>query len=246
MLTINSMNTSNEIWEIIKDFPNYSVSTLGRVKNNINGKLLSLATSQGGYYFVALYRNNGGDKKYLRVNRLVAMTFIPNPHNKSQVNHIDENKKNNRRDNLEWATPTENRNHGTSVIRSAKSLSPAVVQYSSTGSFIAEYPSAVEARIVTGVSNLAIAKSCRKERTMGGGYQWRKREDDYPLQIESAVGPIKVILKYSPTGELLWIYSSIKEASEDTTATLSNIVSNIKGRKSVKTVGGHIYREEIV
>lgn len=61
------------------------------------------------YQSVGLFVDN--KLKRRRVHRLVAQTFLPNPENKPQVNHIDGNKLNNHVDNLEWATPGENIRH---------------------------------------------------------------------------------------------------------------------------------------
>ena len=76
-----------------------------------------------GYYTVAIYEN--GVRKFKKVHRLVAEAFIPNPENKSQVNHIDGNKLNNDVSNLEWATNSENQKHaykvGLQKIRRGKS-----------------------------------------------------------------------------------------------------------------------------
>lgn len=59
-----------------------------------------------------MYTGNG-NKKEFRLHRLIAETFIPNPENLPQVNHIDEDKTNNTVDNLEWCTSSQNSNHGT-------------------------------------------------------------------------------------------------------------------------------------
>lgn len=83
--------------------------------NNKNGKWLK--PGEGGknrkigrgYKQVLLYKNGIG--RNFRIHRLVAETFICNPQNKPQINHIDGNTKNNNMINLEWATGTENNKH---------------------------------------------------------------------------------------------------------------------------------------
>ena len=90
-----------EEYKLIKNFENYSVSNLGNVKNNDTNKILKQNNSHG-YQLVHL---NG---KYLRVHRLVAEAFIPNPENKSCVDHKNNIRDDNRIDNLRWATIKEN------------------------------------------------------------------------------------------------------------------------------------------
>lgn len=96
---------STEIWKPIPDAAGYEVSNLGNVRNanKITHLVLSILN---GYYKV----NLGKYGTYL-VHRLVAQTFIPNSENKPQVNHINGNKRDNRVENLEWVTASENAQH---------------------------------------------------------------------------------------------------------------------------------------
>ena len=96
--------------EQVKDYPNYSVNHLGDVFNNKTGLRLK-QTVKKGYCLVYLYNKSG--RKCFLVHRLVAMTFIPNPHDLPEVNHKDENPLNNSVENLEWCTSKYNNNYGT-------------------------------------------------------------------------------------------------------------------------------------
>lgn len=100
----------NEIKKI-KGFNDYCVTTNGDVysfKGN-KPKLLKAGTNRGGYKYVNLSLNGKAYNK--RVHRLVAEAFIPNPLNKSFVNHISKDKQDNSVDNLEWVTSRENNTH---------------------------------------------------------------------------------------------------------------------------------------
>jgi hypothetical protein len=101
-----------EIWREVEDFKgSYQVSSYGRVISIKKGKekVLKIPVSKHGYCFINLI--NGKQRKFYRINRLVALTFIPNPENKTIVNHIDRCKTNNNVSNLEWVTSSENTLH---------------------------------------------------------------------------------------------------------------------------------------
>lgn len=103
---------TDEIWRDIDGYEGlYQVSNFGRVKSFHRSEelILTPAYDKDGYYVLVLKRN--GSKQNVKVHRLVATAFIPNPDGKPQVNHIDGNPQNNHVDNLEWVTGHENMQH---------------------------------------------------------------------------------------------------------------------------------------
>lgn len=102
-----------------KDIPNthYQISSLGRIKNILNGRIkIPFDKNRTDYIRAILFDGKGVKKRYF-VHRLVAEAFIPNPDNKLQVNHIDGNKANNCVDNLEWVTGSENMQHAYYILK---------------------------------------------------------------------------------------------------------------------------------
>ena len=102
-----------ETYKTIKDYPNYEVSGVGNVRNIVTGCVLRPGRNKNGYQQVNLYLN--GKRKSQLIHRLVADAFIPNPENKRTVNHIDGDKTNNRAENLEWVSDSENIKHAFRV-----------------------------------------------------------------------------------------------------------------------------------
>ena len=107
-----------EIWKDVPGWPGYQASTLGNIRSfwNHAHKITDVphligkdTRDKDGYIRVHLHRNR--QSKNIRLNRMVAETFIPNPENKPQVNHKNGIKDDNRVENLEWATLSENRQH---------------------------------------------------------------------------------------------------------------------------------------
>lgn len=108
--------TPTEIWKQYKN-TNYEVSNIGRVRNK-DGYIKKQQLDKYGYLVTDLYID--GKKKNVKVHRLVAETFIPNPKNKPTVNHINEIKTDNYVENLCWFTVKEQNSYGTRLQKVGK------------------------------------------------------------------------------------------------------------------------------
>ena len=109
-----------EIWKDIKGYEGkYQVSSEGRIWSISRQNVLKPVLQRNGYYRVTLIAKNG-KKINESVHRLVALMFIPNEECLTQVDHINEDKSDNRVCNLRWVTAKENTNHGTRNERIGK------------------------------------------------------------------------------------------------------------------------------
>lgn len=162
----------------------YAVSNKGRVKSlnyHQTGEehIMTPSTIRGGYLQVHLKQ-----KGHL-IHRLVANAFIPNPDNKPEINHKDEDKTNNNVENLEWRTHEENCNYGTrnkrvgEAITNRSDLSMPVDILDKQGEFIRQFPSASEAERwlrTNGFPKAAhqnISDCCKDKRNTAYGFKWR-------------------------------------------------------------------------
>lgn len=181
-----------EIWKDIEGYEGkYQVSNFGRVKTlphtisytNRYGntsyavvpeKIRQPATSgsiarHSGYISVVLKSNNKSYRRY--IHRLVAKAFIPNPSNKEQVNHKDGNKRNNRVDNLEWATPSENLRHRLYELDVlSATYKPVKTLCVETG---VVYRSTTEAARILGLDRRALSHAIQFHKEYAG-FHWRR------------------------------------------------------------------------
>lgn len=165
---------SKEIWKDIEGYEGlYQVSNLGRVKSNLRkGRILKPSTTHDGYYNLTLSKN--GQLKTYRVHRLVCSAFISNPLNKSEVNHIDGNKKNNSIENLEWCTRSENAKHAHKTgLNSGKKVS--VYQFDKLGRLVKTWKSQTIASKELRIPQSLISSCCKWKRKHAGGFTWRQR-----------------------------------------------------------------------
>lgn len=170
----------NEIWRDIPGLEGiYAASSAGRIKSIKTGKIHKLYVHKNGYVYCHLSKN--GKAKVIRVHRLIAETFIPNPGNLQYINHKDEDKTNNCVDNLEWCTAKENATYGTRIERIVnKNLnhprkSKWVIKLSKNNEILHFYPSTMQASRETGISRTAIMRccQCKKNYNTAGGYIWK-------------------------------------------------------------------------
>ena len=187
-----------EIWKDISGYEGYyQVSSLGDVKSLNVDKYLS----RGGYFISKHERllkqslSNGyrvvrlslrSKCKSYPTHRLVCAAFHENPEHKRTVNHKDGNKLNNSKNNLEWATDSENIQHAYDTrlalgahkgkFGSRNHLSKRVIQLTMNGVFVNEFAGQREAFRITGISNTSISDCCNGKIESARGFKWKFKE----------------------------------------------------------------------
>lgn len=144
----------------------YAVTDCGKIWSYRKNRFLNPFTTRG-YYRVRLCKD--GVSKQFFIHRLVAKTFLPNPQKLPQINHKNENKKDNRVDNLEWCNTKYNINYGKHNEKVAKSHCKKVycIELDSV------FESAKQAAKQLNLSNSNIAKCCKGKYKTTGGYHWK-------------------------------------------------------------------------
>lgn len=178
-------------------YPDYSVDTDGNVWSYRNSKRKKLRPAKDGKGYLRVSLKGHTQK----VHRLVALAFIPNPHNYSQVNHKNEKKTDNSVTNLEWCDNTYNQRYGTLPSRKSENEkgegnpfygkhhnektkhilsdknSKPIIQYTLEGEFVKEWKSCTEVDRVLGYDKAAINRCCLGKQTTSYGYIWRYKKE---------------------------------------------------------------------
>lgn len=223
-----------ELYAPIKGFDGfYEVSTWGNVrslgrcevtsnkfknkyKRYRKSKILKPGIDRYGYKRVVLCKN--GVKKYITIHRLVAEAFLENPDNLPEINHKDEDKSNNRADNLEYCTHEYNINYGTHNERAAKSningkLSKKVYQYNLKGELVNTWISAAEAGR-NGYNSGNINSCCRNESKTYKGYIWSHTKINN-FNADNYIPKTKKVYQYDKDYNLINIWNSSSEAGRN-------------------------------
>lgn len=168
-----------EKWLPVKDYPGYFISNLGRVYSTKVNRIMRFGTTKktNGYYIAHFSKNNKA--KCFLVHRLVYETFVGKVPDGLQINHIDENKYNNRLDNLELVTQSQNLRYGTASKRRIETNRRKYPDWSkqlrkpcineTTG---IKYASVSEAARQTGLKRNSISNACSKKRKTYKGQIW--------------------------------------------------------------------------
>lgn len=175
-----------EIWRSVSGYEGlYEVSSYGRVRsldrvaennNKLKGRLLSPRKHSGGYVRVSLCKR--GNVLDFFIHRLVAKTFIANPREGNQVNHINGNKTDNRVSNLEWVNDQQNKAHAWGIGLHKKTLQAFKKSHKTKArpilcvekGFI--YSSASEAARALGLKRGNIHMVAKGKRKTSGGLTW--------------------------------------------------------------------------
>lgn len=217
----------------------YYITEDGQCYNSNTGKYLKGQISNSGYLNYNL--TYGGIKRRLYAHRLVAIAYILNPNNLPEVNHKNANKLDNRVENLEWVSHSENSRYNT-LIGNNKNVVP-VYQFNKDKELVNSYFCIEDAAKDTGFSISIIKQEVQKPiKTLSCGFYWNNTSStDFKIQNYENLGKAKQVGRYNKiTRKLEKIYSSTGEAARDISGVHSHISECCRGK--IKSYKGYIWR----
>jgi hypothetical protein len=253
-----------EIWKDVAGYEGlYQVSSYGRVRSIdriivarngvsrfIKGVILNNAPSGMGYIKIMLCNQP------MMVHRLVALSFVKNdnPEINTCINHKNENKADNRAENLEWCTLSYNSRYGTATKRAMERrkqngcsvyVELPIEKYSKDGVFICEYESRKKAAEECGLhgSRTALSFAVKNPNKIVGGFLWKNKGDDRIVQKYENKN-LKPVCMVDENGNIIKTYNSIAEASFSTGIARTSICACCKGRKGSVLKTKWIYKDK--
>lgn len=217
---------------------NSTINDVGTVTNIKTGLRKAYNTNRQGYLSVALCMQ--GKVKLEKVHRLVAQAFIPNPENKPQVNHKNGDKTDNRVENLEWVTNSENIRHAyENGLCSMDYRKVKVTAYTLQGNFIKTYSSITQASNDLGVSAGNIVLCCKGIYKYAKDYIFRYGECEDV--IESTIKKGFCVDMCDLDNNTIRTFKSYYEASKLTGIDKSSIAKCCRGKAN--KAGGFIWKK---
>jgi hypothetical protein len=174
--------TTYKIKHNTDDLSNYRITEDGKVYSKTSKKFLKNQICNG-YELIDIQQTR------YTIHRLVAMTFIPTDNYDLVVDHIDTNKLNNHKDNLQWITQKENVNRNTKETSHPRK----VIQKNLNGEFIKEFDSVTEAGTAIGVTRHAISKACLKVNKTCGGFIFDFKDEEHSHKIINIDEGVKAV-----------------------------------------------------
>lgn len=263
---------STEIWKDVVGYEGYyKVSNLGRVKSMeryvtqgnhkryVKERIKKQSIDPNGYLRVTLCK----DRKSVQIpiHRIIAEAFIPNPENKSEIDHINTNRIDNRIENLRWSTRYENTHNPltlqnckervytkertekinkTRIERGRKCAPKKVYQYSKAGVFIKEYSCAKKAGEELNTNAQPISMCCKGDRLTAGGFVWRFYKEEFIECQKRTSRNARAILQYDRNGVFIKEYKTVSDASKETGIYSGNIAKS--ARCTGKLRGKYIWK----
>jgi hypothetical protein len=166
-----------EIWKDVPDFVDkYQVSNLGRIRSKRTAKSnfkIMVPVNMKGYSRIKLLKS--GISKSVLLHRLILISFNGEDENKRFVNHKNGIRNDNRLENLEWVTPSENVKHGFDVLGRTMTFIKPISQLSIDGKILKEWSSIMDASKSLGISHSSISQCCNGSgvRKTCGGFKWK-------------------------------------------------------------------------
>lgn len=168
-----------ENWKDIKGYGGYQVSDYGNVRSkNWRGtktiRNLAPKPQNRGYLQVEITSDEGTKKTFL-IHRLVAEAFLEKPNGATEINHIDENKRNNKAENLEWCDGSGNmkayiKNH---IATKPITRKERITQITKSGDVVREWENATLIKRELGYHPTSIWRCCEDKQRTAYGYKWR-------------------------------------------------------------------------